>query len=51
MKTNDENKKFRTDMRNIVLEKPLQHITENKFINEYRFNNKALEDFCDLLII
>ncbi|RVE45217.1 hypothetical protein evm_010107 [Chilo suppressalis] len=32
------------------IENPLKHISENNFIKEYRLNNEAFEDLCDLLV-
>lgn len=45
-----EQGKFQADMRNLVLKNPLQHISENNFIKEYRLSKEAFEDLCDLLM-
>ncbi|XP_063635157.1 uncharacterized protein LOC134805888 [Cydia splendana] len=44
-----EQGKYQADMRKI-LRNPLQHISENNFIKEYRLSKEAFEDLCDLLI-
>ncbi|CAH2088853.1 unnamed protein product [Euphydryas editha] len=39
---------FQANMREI-LEDPLEHISDNNFIKEYRLDKEAFEDLCDLL--
>lgn len=43
-----EQGKFQAGMRTVV-GNPLEHLSENNFIKDFRLNKEAFEDLCELL--